>query len=314
MDVQTVKREGRWKRWLRLGVFLGALSCASTWWLVHAVSADFSERSLALGRQLDRLSEIARGSTTLELNGARLTLTSVTRDESVAVLLERFASLCARDSGGVSEQLDELAQHGASIPALLRPGAFGVFRTEQGEQEGSAACFARDGDGGLLETIRRIGVVLDSGDFGALGQLRYVFVRRTPDQRSHVLSISSLGVLPLARMFPERGDAPGGDIMDGVRPLGARRLVSARVDGSKLEAAMYESSAQPDAAIAAYDAPMRARGFALGDLRHVEESLAASTRVYMREDDTVLVLANARRDATAVSAFRLPSGGFVTVR
>jgi hypothetical protein len=76
---------------------------------------------------------------------------------------------------------------------------------------------------------------------------------------------------------------------------------------------MYESSVDPESAVTAFDPAMKARGFALGDLRSVQASLVASTRVYLRSDQTVLVVAAPREQGqTAVSTFRLQSGGFVT--
>jgi hypothetical protein len=305
------KRRGRW--W-RLAGYLTVLLCASTWWTVHRVSAEVAERSLSFGRQLDRMSEIAKGATTLELNGAQLTVTTIVREQSVPALLDRFSALCARDSGGVSEQLDELARKGAHIPEPVAKGSFGVFRVDKEGREGTAACFARTGDGGLMETIRRLDTVLDTGDFAALGQLRYMFVRRIDERQTHAITVSSHGALPLARMFPELGDAPGYDVLEGVRPVAARRLLSARAQQSDLQTAMYESRAAPDVALASYDAPMQARGYELGDLSHVAGSLVAGTRVYLRADQAVLVIAEARDGLTAVSSFRLPGVGFVTVR
>lgn len=299
--------KSKW-RWLRLGVCLLSLFTLSLWWEVRQVEAEFSERSLSFGRSLEKLSELERNTTTFELNGERMTLTTTMRDEPASVLLDRFASLCARDSGGVSEQLDELAAKGAQIPAPLR--AFGVFRAD-GQDEGTAACFARKDGGGLLETIKRLELLLDDGDFSRLGQLRYMFTRKALNGQSHVISVSSLGQLRLARMFPAHGDAPGSDLIDSVRPPAARRVLSVRVEGSQLQTAMYESRAEPELAVSAFDPAMRARGFSSGDLRSVQDSLVAATRVFLREDQTVLVLARPRADhLTAVSTFRLQGGGF----
>jgi hypothetical protein len=298
---------------VRLGVFLVLVSSVSTWWQVHRVSAELSERSLSFGRQLGKLGELAAQSTTIELNGARMMLTTTMRDEPVHVLLDRFAAVCARDSGGVREQLDELSASGATVPAALQRGAFGVYRTAREDLEGTAACFARKEGGGLMETLRRIDELLDTGDFAALGQLRYMFAKKALNGQSHVIAVSSLGSLPLDRMFPSVGDAPGGDLIDSVRPPRARRILSVRAEGSGLHTAMYESAAEPDGAVAAFDPAMKARGFALGDLRSVEASLVASTRVYLRSDQTVLVVAAPRAEGqTAVSTFRLQGGGFVT--
>ena len=309
------KRLRKW-RWLRLGVFLLLVTSVSAWWEVRKVSADLSERSLSFGRKIDKLSELSAQSMTIELNGARMMLTSTMRDEPVHVLLDRFAALCARDSGGVAEQLDELSASGANVPDALKKGAFGVFRTEKhagDDSEGTAACFARSERGGLMETVRRIDELLDTRDFAALGQLRYMFARRALNGQSHAIVVSSLGRLPLDKMFPAHGDAPGPDLFESVRPPESRRVLSVRVEGSSLQTAMYETSVEPEVAVSAFDAAMKARGFASGDLNSVADSLVASTRVFLRSDQTVLVVAAPSGvKQSAVSTFRLQGGGFAT--
>ncbi|MET0285693.1 MAG: hypothetical protein ABW352_14535 [Polyangiales bacterium] len=298
----------RWRR-VRLGLYLAAIATLSTVWLAHKAEAEVAERALSIGRQLDRMSSIAAGTTTFELNGARMALTTITRKEPIGVLIERFASLCARDSGGVAEQLASL---GDKVPDGLRSGQFGVFRSAQ-EKEGTAACFARQEGGGLEETVRRLNELVDTGDFAALGQLRYMFVRDLGNGERHVLSVSSLGALPLDRMFPADRDVPGRDLSFDVRPAGARRLISASVEGSKLEGAIYESALSPAEALAGYDAPMQKLGFQRGNLEHVA-AYVEGARVFLREDETVLVFAEARKGHSAVSSFRLANGGFVSVR
>jgi hypothetical protein len=299
----------RWRR-VRLGLYLAAIATLSTVWLAHKAEAEVAERALSLGRQLDRLGTIAAGTTTFELNGARMALTTLTRTEPIDVLLERFAGLCARDSGGVSEQLDAL---GDEVPEGLRSGQFGVFRSMK-DQQGTAACFARQEGGGLEQTVRLLSELVDTGDFAALGQLRYMFVRDLGNGERHVLSVTSLGALPLDRMFPDDRDVPGRDLSFGVRPHGARRLISTRFEGSKLEGAIYESTLPPAQALAGYDAPMQQLGFQRGSLAAIDAPYVEGARVFLRNDETVLVFAEAHGAHTAVSSFRLANGGFASVR
>jgi hypothetical protein len=253
---------------------------------------------------------IAAGTTSFALNGARMSLTTITRQESISALLDRFAMLCGRDSGGVSEQLDAL---GDQVPDGLRRGQFGVFR-DQREREGVAACFARKDGGGLEETLRRVQTLVESGDFASLGQLRLLWAREDGHGARHVLSVSSLGALPLDKMFPASGDAPGRDLSFGVRPASARRLISAHVEGGKLEGALYESTLPPAQALAGYDAPMRRLGFQPGDLSTVPREYVSGARVFLRHDETVLVFAQPHAGSTTVSSFRLANGGFVSVK
>lgn len=303
----------RW-RWVRLGLYLAAVTTLSTIWLARKAEAELSERAFWVGRQLDRMATIAAGTTMFEVNGARMALTTITRQESIDVLLDRFAGLCARDSGGVSEQLDELsAQAGATIPQELRRGQFGVFR-DQRKSEGVGACFARTDGGGLEETAQRAKRLLETGDFASLGQLRFLWARDMGDGQSHVISVSSLGALPLDKMFPQSGDVPGKDLSFNVRPDGSTRLLSAHVEGGKLEGAFYESKLPPAQALAGYDVPMRKLGFERGNLDAVADAYVENARVFLRKDETVLVIAQPHETFTTVSSFRLANGGYVAVQ
>lgn len=299
----------RWRR-VRLGLYLAAIATASTAWVARTAGAELSERAFTLGRQLDRMAAIEAGTSTFEINGARMSLTTITRQESVSALLDRFAGLCARDAGGVSEQLDAL---GDKVPDGLRRGQFGVFRDEK-QKEGVAACFARKQGGGLEDLARRAQQFLEHGDFAAFGQLRFLWTRDLGNGERHVLSVSSLGALPLDRMFPEQGDAPGKDLSFGVRPRSATRLISAHIEGGKFEGALYVSKLPPAEALADYDAPMHALGFERGNLSAAPAELVSGARVFLRGDETVLVLAQPHADSTTVSSFRLANGGFVSVK
>jgi len=311
------ERRSRALRWLRLGAYVAVLCGLSTWWMIHRAAAEFHERSLEVGHELAKLKDLMAGTTTMEFNGERLTLTSASTDHDIGTVLDRFSAACARESGGLTDALQEMVARGAQLPDELRPETAGILRSQKGESEGAAACFARPGRGGVQDLVARVLKVAETGEFGALGQLRYVFARRREGARStHVISVSAHGPLSLERMFPEHGDVPGSDLFEGARPVGARRLISARVEGSKQHAAIYQSPQPPEQALGGFDAPLRAQGFATADVAPLATLSAVPTRVYVKADDMVLVVAepDPRDGQTSISAFRLLNGGFAMMR
>lgn len=323
-DQQTVEdratpegdpRGSRARRLLRLSAFLFVVLGVSVWWEIRVVSAKVTERSLEMGRELSKMKDVLAGSSTLRLNGQRVSLTSVTLEESVASVLDRFTAQCARDSGGVTEELRAAAEAGERLPPFVEKEGLGILRAQKSEDEGTAACFARPGEGGLRDLVSRLVTMAETGDLGALGQLRYVFVRRRPGApQTHVVSVSSLGKLSLAEMIPNDGDAPGRDLIEGARPAHGRRVLSAELEGRGYAAIVYETMEAPDVALAGFEAPMRAHGFEQGELAVGGTPIPYPTRLYVKHDDSILLLSSQEKGKSVVTAFRLGNGGFVTLR
>jgi hypothetical protein len=307
-------RRSRLAAWLRLCLFLGLVLGISAWWKVRQVSADVSELSASLGRGLSKLQRAAEGTTHLRLNGERFALTTVTTEASVAHVIERFSLGCARASGGLLEELRELERGGIAIPPEAAT-SLGVLRMISSDDEASAGCFVRSGGGGARDVLARAERAFASGDLAELGQLRYVFARRrAAEGPTHVLTLTALGRIPLASMFPEQVDAPGGDLLDGVRPPEVRRVLSARVEGSEQQLILYETTADAERSLDSYDAPLRARGFSAGDLSPADGLAQVPARVYFKRDDSIVLLAAPQDNGkTLVSSFHLAGGGFASM-
>jgi hypothetical protein len=304
--------QGRVARVLRLAAFLAVVVAISAWWKVRQVSAELSERAMSIGRTMESWRDPAAGTSTLRVNGQRVSITSVSSDDQVSAILDRFAAMCGRHSGGMREEIHELIAHGAAIPEHVA-SQFGVLRAQDGELQGTAACFARESAGGMAEFLERAAKLVETGDLAAMGQLRYVFAhRRAGSTTTHVLTAINHDSLPIEQVFPASGDVPGPDLVPGVRPEHARRVVSADLEGSSARAVLYETRGKADVALQAYDAALPARGYERGDLSLVADQLPAPTRVYVKPNETLLIIAHDRdSDISQVSAFRLANGGFV---
>jgi hypothetical protein len=301
-------------RYLRLALFCSCVVTVCVWYEVQRVSAELSERTLSIGRKIASARDPAAGTSVITVNGTKLVLTSVSSDDGVGAVLDRFSAMCSRDSGGMREEVEALIARGADIPAHVAD-AFGVFRAQTGEREGTAACFAREGAGGIADLLERIEALLESGDLAAFGQLRYVFAhKRDAATPTHVLTVMSSDALPLEKIFPSEGDAPGEDLLPGVRPTAARRIVSAVLQGSAQGVSIYDVKGAATAALQPYDAALPALGYARGDLSDVHDKLPAHVRVFFKADETLLVVGEDLGDSRShVSAFRLANGGFASM-
>lgn len=297
---------------LRLLGYLTVLGAASGAWLLHSAHAELGERALMVGRELHQMRGNELGITRLTVNGARMGLSSVSTSQSVNDVVERFARACQEAAPDIQQGIREAKAHGARLPDAQ---SFGVLRSVPGEKEGTAACFASPKRDGLRGLLARLEQAMDDEDLSALGQVRYVYAKRTDDgRRTHVITTWSEGSLKLGTMFPDRGDAPGEDLVKGVRPPQSRRLLSAYGDDRKLHMVVYEaeSSKEPAALLGSYQDALVVQGYR----SEVEDALRAGapldTRVFNKDDREQLLVMSDRRDGLSrLFAFRIPTNGNV---
>jgi hypothetical protein len=306
----------RLRAWLRVACLLGFVALLSAVWVLRDVHAQASERALSLGRNLSQAHDIHAGSTRLQLNGAVLTLNSSSSAGSVDAVLDRFTALCLSSSAGLEKHMAELEQQGEAMPSDLSFKQLSVFRTPTEHDQGSAACFARNRKvDSLTDFLADAETALETGDLAQLGQFRYVFARKSPQTgTSHVISVWSEGALNVERMFPEAGDVPGHDLVQGVRPDHAVRFMSAQAEGSHFQLAMYTSKSSPVQALDSYDARLVRQGYVALAPHVLDEAVPTPARVYsLGEHDSLVVLAQAHGDQTIISTYRLGSSGRVSL-
>jgi hypothetical protein len=283
--------------------------------LLRQVRAQVAERALDVGQELAR-ADLHAGSTRVRLNGAVLTLNSSSSDESVDAVLDRFTALCAAENAPLGEQVDSMAR-GANRPSTAPSYRhLTVFRTPTQEHQGTAACIARNRKtDSLRELFASVSEAIDTGDLAKIGQFRYVFARKSRDTgATHVISVWSEGELNVEAMFPERGDAPGLDLVNGVRPAHATRFFAAEVEGSQFQLALYESRQPPDSALESYHARLTAHGYVALDANTMDEAVPVPARVYtFGEHDRIVVIAQDDGQNTLISTYRLGSSGEVAL-
>ncbi len=250
------------KKWLRVTAYVGVVASLLLVALTRSVWGSVREGAFDVGSRLVSLGDALGPTYTVRLNGESVHVSSATTALGVAAVLDRFEQECREHTGGLAEEFRRLPETLASrVPVIAQgPAGLGIVRKED-ERQGVVGCLAREGEGGLSAFGQALRAFERSGDLSSFGHLRYVAAQRRADGKTHVVSVWSDGPLHVGAMFPVEGDAPGVDPGDAVRPPGAKRLLSASVDGSPFGLQVYASSAPPDAVLAHYAEDMTRSGW-----------------------------------------------------
>lgn len=305
-------RTGAARGWLRLMVYIAVVGALSVGWLVHQARAELGRKALGFGRELS-LTTNARtlaGTTTVRVNGQEASINSSVVEASVDTVLDRFTKGCAEQSGGMREEVRSAIAKGAKLPD---PDTFGVFRTERGQREATAACFARGERKGIEALVEDLGRAVDTGDLGALGELRYVYARVASDgKQTHVLTGWTHGALRLDEMFPAHGDATGPDLVEGARPKDATRTLSAESADDRYRVVLYETPNEVEPALAEYGRALGAAGYESALTPEITAAFPVPVRVYRRgARDEIVVLAERSGERTLIAGLRPGMNGFV---
>jgi hypothetical protein len=275
---------------LRVFGLLCGVTAAGTAVTLRSAFADAERRTSEIGRELlAELGPLVIGEPqALRVNGGRMfvasNLTKLTPEQAV----QRVEQYCHEHSGGLNDALGKLPEviEGRPVPADMRdPASWLTLRTDPQNQElPQVLCFARSERGSIQDFAARLARFAADGDVAHLGDMRYAIARRMQGGQTQVLAIWSQGSLDLASMFPASGDAPGSDSEAAPRPPGARRLMSAALDGRPYGVRMYETARAPEDVLRFYDQQLAARGFLKAPvwLENEEDQLATDSPSYAR--------------------------------
>lgn len=285
-------------KWLRVAVYLMVVCSVVTLLGMRSARGSIGEAALGVGRQLSELADLTGGAYRVELNGEPIQVASAVVDAPIGVVLDRFEAVCERHSAVPKLMQEPASVADASLP--ISPDS-GALRRES-EREGMIACLARPNGGeSFTERVRRFGETLDLNE---IGLLRFAYVQRTKNGKSHVVTAWTSGPFSLASFTGEAGkDAPGTDPEHAVRPSASTRLFSARIVGSPHAVRIYTSSEAPEQVLSSYDAAMRKREFSKVDLPD-----APTTRAFVSKRADVLVMAERDSQGTVITVIESPNG------
>ena len=296
----------RARAFARLGAYIAFVGLVVGILALRSVRASAGEATLSLGRELTQLSDVMTCTKRLELNGQTLFVSTAGTDQSVSVVLDRFEQMCAEHASAIGEEFARLPDSAQlAMTKGAGSGGLGILRKQEGEEEGTVACFANDEGGGATAVLARVRELLRTGDLGALGKLRYVYATRTKRGGTHVVTAWAEGPIRLGEMFPKEGDAFGNDSDLAPRPRDARRLLTAQVAGEPYAVRIYDSGLLRDAYFAELGAGMEREGWT-----HVTAPRGGDdVRAFLREDGVeVVVSAAPQDDRTLITIMELGRG------
>jgi hypothetical protein len=199
--------------------------------------AQLHESLIAFGDQLSSWSNGNLDSKVghLSINGVLVHKVTASTPLGINDAFDRLEPICT-EHGGLEAPESLLKSASSNVTAsMLR----GVYR-EQGQTEGVLACIDTGRPLSVGELMRRLDAFVKTGDLSAFGQLRYVMARRDGSATS-LLVLWTDGSMPLLKMFPQTGDAPGHDVPGVPRPGGSQRLLSTSYQGLPYTVTVYRS-------------------------------------------------------------------------
>jgi hypothetical protein len=175
-------------------------------------------------------------------------LRTLTTDQSVGSVLEKFHAVC-RTRAGIQAP-DAVLKSGVGTTTREWVPGDGVLRVEA-EGEGALACIDTGGPLPLASLLQRLEQFAKDGDLSHVGELRYVLARKRGGKSAVFLAWTE-GSVPLFAMFPKSGDAPGRDTPEVPRAPGLRRLLSSWEEGQPYSVGLYASASSDVRATASF--------------------------------------------------------------
>jgi hypothetical protein len=150
-----------------------------------------------------------------------------------------------------------------------------------------------------LPLNQRLRQFATSGDLGKVGLLRYAYAKRTSAGRTHVITSWTDGAFHVFNLAPVDGsEPPGSDPPHVTRPKGAKRLLSAEIEGTPHSVRVYDCPSQAAHVLSGFDKQLPRQGWKA--IPFVAEETPGG-RAYSRQGVDMLVFATPDGDHSLVS-------------
>ena len=245
---------------LRASAYFAALGVGAGVFSVRAARGEVAERSMAIGRQMEKLAEATdHDLNQITIDGQSMWVGSSASKDSPKNILDRYEAYCTENAaqpGASWRDLADKTEAATTIP-LLRTG---VLRGGD-DKEGSVLCFTHTNES--KPTIKEaLYSLAKTGDLGALGSVRYVYAHRTERGNTVVLTAWTDERFDLLALTPTEGkDVPGAELPEIPRPPNADRILATRVEGTPFGINAYRGKGAPGAVVAFYDDAMQKKGW-----------------------------------------------------
>ena len=241
----------------------------------------------------------------LMVNGVTFRVVTASVPTDLSSALDQVAAQCS-ERGGIqgAEDLLERMRTPQAEPYSKWSLLGGVHRVES-DHDGVVACVDSGGPLGLLEIPSRVREFLRTGDLSAIGELRYVFGRRS-EKGTNLLLLWTEGTAPILEMFPPRGDSPGTDPAGFPRLPNMQRLLSASEAGHPYSITFYRAFPGPSDLAERYRSEFGTRGWTVSEAPSAGNRTTGRAALLAREGDRILLVRFvARSGETIVAVERL---------
>lgn len=280
---------------LRVATYATVVGAVASGLVVHSAKADVAAEQLTLGRDLAPLADLLANAETVEVNGERAHVATVTTNDSLEKVLERFSTSC-------NDNASPLADGWKVVPAASQADARDAIAAvtvnrEITNDEGTVTCIVR-GEKSQASFMTAARAFVKTGELGEIGQMRYAYAKRGADGKTFVITAWTDSSFNVRALTPPAGqDAPGSDAEDVPRPVSSQRVLTTGVANMPFIARAYTTSESPSSVLAAYDRDMPARGWSCGALQD-SESFERSCK---KDGRRVAIVAMPKNGSTLVS-------------
>lgn len=226
--------------------------------------ADVGSEGLRIGKDLEKVSALLGDTQELTLNQQNIYFSQAVSQESAGVVLGKFEASCNEDPAISGVDWDEIADSKISPGKPRSLINIGTIRKDESDGSGGIVlCFSRPQGAKQKSLTEAMQEFRDTGDFAALGNLRYVHVNASRGQ-TKVQTIWTNGSFNMNQLMPpENGsDTPGSDSPTMPRPANGQRILTATATGTPYAVRMYTTSQTQSAVLDYYDEEMSNRGWA----------------------------------------------------
>lgn len=295
---------------LRAGAYVALVSVTIGAFQLRNAHADVKDRTVTLGRQMLQLANATQHDVNrLTINGQTMYVASSVSNDSADAVLARYQGDCQKSAAQPVGEWRELARAGESAKTASNWMPDGVMRGGDG-REGTVVCFTK-GESSKPSIREAFTSFAETGELGALGNLRYVYARTSDRGTTTVLTAWTDDKFSLAGLVPAEGvDAAGSDFAGLPRPQTANRVMSANVEGTPFGFNVYRSKQGPEKVVAFYDDEMGKRGWLAIDpeLDKRPENAGDKTKAIGRlyeHNGVVLTLATNQQEGDTMTALGL---------
>lgn len=297
---------------LRAGAYVAGLSVVLGAVQLRAARAEVRNRTVELGRQMLQLANASDHDVNkLTMNGQPIWLGSSTSSDSALQVLDRYEADCQKNAAQNAEGWRELAKKLDEKKESQTLMQGGVMRAGSPE-EGTVVCFTKSESSKptLKEAVQSF---VETGELGALGNLRYAYAKQSPKGMTTVLTAWTDDRFNLADLVaPELAEKRGADFQGIPRPVDSSRLMSVQIENTPFGINIYRSKQGPSNVAKFYDGEMVDRGWLALDAElgtHMamagEENKAGAIGRLYEQNGVVVTLATHLEDGDTITTIGL---------